>query len=251
MGYLYASTFLSYTPTATTAHSDYPVTRLADLAAHPYLRAWRSTAVTLTDLTLDLGSDQSVGGIALFNVNATSCELAFATAAGSPSYTGWGPNAAQPSYQITQNTPGPYYNLCVTEPITARYIRVRFPASTARHTTDAYYSVGCIVVVGAFLPIQTPRVGMVERLQSRYLENAHLVTRTGEEWSEEEWDAILLPENKDSGFAVMALGKAANVVMFRNQGDRAEVKLMRRTGDIQVAHNATHYTTQQTWREHT
>ena len=107
MGYLYSSPFAGYTPTATTSHGSYPVSRVALMADHPYLRQWRSTAVTQTDLPLDLGTDTSIAGVVLLNANMSSCEITTAVASGSPSYSALGPG----TYAIQQNTPGPYNNL--------------------------------------------------------------------------------------------------------------------------------------------
>ena len=245
--WLYGTDFAGYTATATTAASSYPIARLSDRGEHPYLREWRSTVVTQTDVTLDLGSDTSVAGLALFRVNATHVQVATATAAASPTYTGWG----ETTYAIARNKPGPYYNLCLAQPVHARYIRLRFLASTPRHVSgQGYYAIGLALVLAQLHAMQEPRVGMVETLDARYLTNEHVVARSAEEWSEEQWGVLWKTEQRDQGFDILTLGKDTDVVIYRNGNNRAEVKMVRQSGAVTVTHEGSHYTTAQTWKEH-
>lgn len=247
MAFLYSKDFVSYTPAATTSHANYPVARVALLADHPYLRQWRSTAVTLTDLTLDMGSDTSISGIVLLNANMATCEIATATAAAYSSFT----NLGQTTYQIAQNRPTPYYNLCVMETITTRYIRIRFPASTPRHVSShGYYAVGLALILTDVKEMGPPRVGMRETLEARYVESGANVALIGEQWTEEQWDLILTPDQLAAGHTLLELGKHTDVLWYRNRDNRAETKLMRWTGDVTLEHAGSHYLTNPEWREH-
>lgn len=250
MTWYWAHDFIAFTPTATTEATNFVDDRMAAIDDHPYLHTWRSTVTTVTSIVLDFGSDKGCAGLALFNLNVKQVELHWGTAAG-PGYTAFDPG---PFFSVSQNKPGPYYNLFVLQGFVGRYIRIRFPAATPLvDTSETYYSLGLAVplAVAHRMP-SLPRAGMTEKIQGGYLRSGTHVALNGPRWSEETWSLRIdpnMPSALGSWQDLIGLGEHTSIVIAQDGGSQ-QVKLMRRSAAATFTRDHAHYDVNPTFREH-
>ena len=231
---IYATSFVGFTPTATTEATDYPDDRVAVISSHPLVRRWRSTVITQTDIVCDMGASTAVVAVAVLGVNVAT--LQYAHSANNSAYTSL--SGVSPSRDLLDG----YYKAYMAMPFTNRYLRIRFPAQTPVDGA-AYFSCGCILIMTTVntWPRDIPTPEGIS-LQRNYLSSGNDIMPAGPFFISQEIQTVLALTEVSALQNLMLLGAQTPFLYFRNWGDTSQVYLYRAATGLQYQRYGVHWT---------
>jgi hypothetical protein len=228
----FGHSFCSYTPSASTSDTDYPVTRLYDY--EHARRYWKSTVATDSWVKADLGSSKLIKGILINYVNFGSCSIqANATDVWtSPTYN-------QSVTVAAHNLTGRYQHFVLPN-VTLRYVRIFIPTQTPNDGTSVF-RMGTLVILTSNLEVaKNPDLGLNEsadevmvtnEFESGNYEDVNLGARI---WQiQMEWKSYNRASMTDFG-TLNRLNKDANLLFYMNNGDATEAFICRRRTAIEA-----------------
>ena len=213
---------LTYTPTATSSKTDYPITNINIVGSHPLGYSWKSNnVVTNTTIDIDLGSTKTVVGVAILKTNALSQSITYST--NGTDYT----HFTGSPFTITKELLGPYYKLMIDQQVSCRYIRIFLPTQTPI-TGEAFFEIGMVWVAAAFhvFPYQFIE-GMRQTPKRDYIQAGQDVSPIGMWYSEEDWNSITTNSETDTYSRVALYGLDTPFLVYKNLGDLADVGIFR------------------------
>ena len=235
MGWKWASggDFVSFTPTATSTATNYDVDRMSLIGAHPYIRGWRSTVVTETDIVCDIGIDTAITHLVLLNINVASIDLHWKSASGNYAAVAGSP------FTVSQRRPGPFYHIIVDAAVTARYIRIRFNNATARTDNAAYYRLGALVIIDDMNTLtQHPLAGMRGQLDRDYIRSGQDISAVGPFRLTYNYNLNVKNANVNEMYEIAELGEETPVLIYENEGSNQDVGLFRYEGGFPFTRNS-------------
>ena len=224
--------FAWYTPTASTADTEYPVTRLYDY--DHARRYWLSTVATDSWVKADLGSSKLIKGILINNINFGSCSI---QANDTDVWTA--PTYNQSVTVAPHNLTGRYQHFVLPN-VTLRYVRIFIPTQTPNDGTSVF-RMGTLVILTSNLELtKNPDLGLTEsaneamitnELESGNYEDVNLGARI--------WQISMTFNSYDRGsmtdFGTLnRLNKNTNLLFYLNNGDATEAFICRRRTAIEV-----------------
>ena len=230
-----ATSFVSFTPTATTEATDYPDDRVAVISSHPLIRRWRSTVITQTDMVCDMGAVTSVVAVAALGLNMTNVQFAH--------------SADNISYTTLSGTPTPgrdlldgFRKVYLQRSFSNRYLRLRFPAQTPVDAAT-YFSVGCILIMTSLItwPRDIPTPEGIS-LQRNYLSSGNDIMPAGPFFISQEIQTVLGLTEISTLQNLMLLGAQTPFLYYRGWNDTSQIYIMRANTGLQYQRFGVHWT---------
>lgn len=232
-----ATSFLSYTATASSEQAGYEAAWLPRIDDHPLLRTYRSVdLLSQAQITCQFSGLTTISGILIQNMNVDKIRLTRST--DGVNYFDLNTGSATLTTKPV-GTHWQYRRYCQLLSVQATHIQVRVPVQTALDGAG-YYEVGSILFPVFSAWPRAPRPGMRERIVREYERAGNAVAKASEQRVELEMSLLLKAGLEPTLKTFAMLGEDDPVAIFENNGNSAEALLMRKVDTLDFERHRTH-----------